>query len=435
MSNQTALSRKFRPQCFKDVVGQKAIVRTLKNSITQNKVPQVLLFAGPHGSGKTSLARIFAKALNCLNPQEGCEPCTQCRSCLEIAKAEGMDVIELDGASNRGIEEIRKIKESVGYCTSYAKNQIYIIDEVHMLTKEAFNALLKTLEEPPKATLFFFATTEPQKLPTTILSRCQRFDLIKLTPCEIEEKLNTILKELKIEAEKDALVLIAKRAKGALRDAESLLEQVITFHCQKVTLKAVEQAFGLVPAELFFKLDQAVEKGDTAFAFSLAKDLFDAGISLVTYLELFSEHLRTLLMIRLSSKVENVDFLPQIKEYQTSAKIYTDDQLIYLIDLVLEWQQKKQLTASERTVMEAIHLKVIKSKFYISPQMLLERLAALEKSLGHIGEEKTIAAPIVVEQEKPKEIEAISISSAPPSSRTETLLQFISVELEGKIQR
>jgi DNA polymerase III subunit gamma/tau len=304
-----------------------------------------------------------------------------------------------------------------------------------MLTKEAFNALLKTLEEPPKATLFFFATTEPQKLPTTILSRCQRFDLIKLTPCEIEEKLNSILKELKIEAEKDALALIAKRAKGALRDAESLLEQVITFHCQKVTLKAVEQAFGLVPAELFFKLDQAVEKGDTAFAFGLAKELFDAGIALSTYLELFSEHLRTLLMIRLSSKVENLDFIAQIKEYQASAKIYTDDQLIYLIDLILEWQQKKQLTASERTVIEAIHLKVIKSRFYISPQMLLERLAALEKSLGHIKEEKNIAAPIVEEQEKPKEIEAISISSAPPSSRTETLLQFISVELEGKIQR
>lgn len=437
MTIHVSLSRKFRPQTFKDVIGQTAIVRTLKNAIIQNKIPQVLLFAGPHGSGKTSLARIFAKAINCLEPLDNQEPCGLCRSCTEITRGEGLDVVELDGASNRGIEEMRTIKESVGYCTSYAKFQIYIIDEVHMLTKEAFNALLKTLEEPPPATRFFFATTEPQKLPQTILSRCQKLSLKKIKDQDIAEKLKNILDELLIEYEPLALDLIAERAKGALRDAESLLEQVVTFHSEKVTLESVEQAFGLVPKEFFFKLDKAVAKHASASAFSLAQEIFEAGISLPTYLELFTEHIRYLLMVKLSEHESRL--MPLFDKYKESATFYKEEQLLYLLEMGLDWQQKKQLFSSEKVILDTLILKTIESIRYVSPKSLVERLESLKEHMEKTPEtlvEKSVAQPpeAITKIDIPvKKKENMPLVTS--STRTETLLQFAAVEFEGKIQR
>ena len=212
MADYQVIARKYRPQTFADVLGQSPIVTTLKNAIKKNRLAHAYLFCGSRGTGKTTLARVFAKALNCLQPTQDGEPCNQCTSCRGIVSGSSMDVLEIDGASNRGIEDIRQINETVGYATSSGKYKIYIIDEVHMLTKEAFNALLKTLEEPPAKVLFFFATTEPHKVLPTILSRCQRFNLSRISPQLIVNKLARIAKDLNAVAEEEALHMIATRA-------------------------------------------------------------------------------------------------------------------------------------------------------------------------------------------------------------------------------
>src|SRR3984957_4201366 len=229
MPEYQVLARKYRPQSFQEVLGQEAIITTLKNAIKNNRLAHAYLFCGSRGTGKTTLARIFAKALNCQRPTEDLEPCNVCESCKEITSGSSLDVLEIDGASHRGIDDVRQINDTVGYSCASGKYKIYIIDEVHMLTKEAFNALLKTLEEPPPKVKFFFATTEPHKIPATILSRCQRFNLRRISPSLIVQKLQRIAQDVKAEIDPEALHLIANMADGALRDAESLLDQVLSF--------------------------------------------------------------------------------------------------------------------------------------------------------------------------------------------------------------
>src|SRR3989344_5068218 len=223
------IARKYRPQSFSDVVGQGPAVTTLKNAIRFDKVAHAYLFCGSRGVGKTTLARLFAKALNCSSPTSDLEPCNECPSCVEITSGQSLDVIEIDGASNRGIDDIRQINETVGYAPALGKYKIYIIDEVHMLKKEAFNALLKTLEEPPEKAKFFFATSEPHKGLPTIISRCQRFDLARIQPSLIASKLGSIARDLNRDVEPAALHLIASFAEGSLRDAESLFDQILCF--------------------------------------------------------------------------------------------------------------------------------------------------------------------------------------------------------------
>ena len=230
MSTYQVLARKYRPQHFNEVLGQDAIVTTLKNAIKHNRLAHAYLFCGSRGTGKTTLARVFAKALNCQSPTSDAEPCNKCSSCKEIAAGNALDVLEIDGASHRGIDDIRQINETVGYASSSGKYKIYIIDEVHMLTKEAFNALLKTLEEPPLKVIFLFATTEPHKVLPTILSRCQRFNLNRISLDTIVDKLRQIAIDQNVEIDEEALYLLAQRAEGGLRDAESLFDQIIAFH-------------------------------------------------------------------------------------------------------------------------------------------------------------------------------------------------------------
>src|SRR5262249_42117040 len=243
------LARRYRPKTFREVLGQDAIVATLRNAIKNNRIAHAYLFCGSRGTGKTTLARLFAKALNCQSLSSDLEPCNSCSSCREISSSSSMDVLEIDGASNRGIDDIRQINETVGYTAASGKYKIYIIDEVHMLTKEAFNALLKTLEEPPLKVKFFFATTEPHKVLPTILSRCQRFNLKSIPTDKIVEKLAFIAKELNISIEKDALNVIAKRAEGGLRDAESLFDQILAFHEGAITTTSVLTVLGMMPEE------------------------------------------------------------------------------------------------------------------------------------------------------------------------------------------
>jgi len=246
-------ARKWRPQTFADVVGQEHITTTMKNAILSNRIAHAYLFAGPRGVGKTTTARILAKVLNCLNPKDG-EPCNECEMCRSFANSQSLDIIEIDGASNRRIEEIRTLRESVKYAPTKGNYKVYIIDEVHMLTTESFNALLKTLEEPPEHTVFIFATTDVHKVPLTIISRCQRFDFRRIEMSVIKKLLKEIADAEKIKIDDIALTLIAKKADGALRDAQSLFDQVISFSGIDVDSNLLTQMFNLINEEIYFNI-------------------------------------------------------------------------------------------------------------------------------------------------------------------------------------
>src|SRR5437867_4541490 len=266
------IARKYRPQRFVEVVGQEHVTQTLSNAIAQGRLAHAFLFAGPRGTGKTTIARIFAKCLNCTGGPK-VDFADDDPRCQEIAEGRSLDVLEIDGASNRGIDEVRELRDTVRYAPARGKFKIYIIDEVHMLTKEAFNALLKTLEEPPAHVKFFFATTEPQKVLPTILARCQRFDLRRIPASLIVKHLKEIAKKEKVSVDDDALAAIARGAEGGLRDAESALDQLISFCGNKITEKDVLSVFGLVAHEKMAALTDALIDGKTDQALTVLKEL------------------------------------------------------------------------------------------------------------------------------------------------------------------
>ncbi len=288
------LARKWRPQKFKDLVGQEHVEKTLVNAINNGKVSHAFLFTGTRGVGKTTSARILAKALNCLDSQEG-EPCCQCKNCEEISAGRSIDVLEIDGASNRGVEDIRELREQVKYAPMHGAHKIFIIDEVHMLTKEAFNALLKTLEEPPSHVVFIFATTEIRKVPQTILSRVQRYDFKRISQKDIADRLSFICKEEKIEAEAEALNLVAQRAQGSMRDALSFLDQVYSFSGQKMPAEDVRRVLGIPPFELFEQLFQNILDKNTAACFLSLEEFYNLGIEIPEVVHGFGHFLRNLL--------------------------------------------------------------------------------------------------------------------------------------------
>ncbi|GAG77910.1 unnamed protein product, partial [marine sediment metagenome] len=270
------IARKYRPKYFSEIVGQEHITKTLINAINDYRVAHAYLFSGPRGVGKTTTARILSKSLNC---QKGptALPCNTCSNCREIDDSINLDVLEIDGASNRGIEEIRTLQENTRYAPGRGNYKIYIIDEVHMLTKHAFNALLKTLEEPPKHVIFIFATTEPHKVPMTVLSRCQRFNFRRLTVSEIEGKLKEISEKEKIPVEDLAVKLIARQADGSLRDGESMLDQLFTYSDGKITVNDVRQMFGFVEEEIYFSLTDSIKGKDEKKILKIIDTVFDKG--------------------------------------------------------------------------------------------------------------------------------------------------------------
>ncbi|MFN4217760.1 MAG: DNA polymerase III subunit gamma/tau [Candidatus Bipolaricaulia bacterium] len=287
-----SLYRKWRPQRFADVVHQEYTVRTLQNAILSHQIAHAYLLAGPRGVGKTSIARIFAKAINCTNPQQG-EPCNQCDMCKKITRGNALDVIEIDGASNRGIDQIRQLREEVNFVPAEAKYKVYIIDEVHMLTNEAFNALLKTLEEPPRHAVFLFATTEPHKVPLTILSRCQAFELKLLPPERIERRLEEICKAEKINASPKVLTAISYRARGALRDAIVMLEQLASYKgAARIEEHDLYEIMGLASEETVTEFLKALLTHQSRKALEVIADLADRGKDLELFVDELIEQTR-----------------------------------------------------------------------------------------------------------------------------------------------
>lgn len=402
MKKYQVLARKYRPQQFKDVVGQEVIVTTLKNALRFDRLAHAYLFCGSRGTGKTTLARLFAKALNCKNLTEEFEPCNTCSSCLEITAGQSLDVIEIDGASNRGIDDIRNINEMVGYIPSDGKFKIYIIDEVHMLTKEAFNALLKTLEEPPQQAKFFFATTEPHKILPTIISRCQRFDLKRILSSQIILKLDQIAKDLEREVEEEALYLIAELSDGSLRDAESLFDQLLCFVDTIVKKDTVQQVFGLIPGQYFFALDLAFAEYRLSYAFELVEELYKMGKDLSHFMSQLIEHYR----IIVNHKI-NPDLSSATSNYAQSSKKYTLQQSLYLLEYLITKEPLLQKSVSPRIFLETVLLHIIRSKNKVPVESLVRKLLEMESSLSLQAkqfpqEKQAIAKPPSVEK-KPQE--------------------------------
>ena len=300
----TALYRKFRPSRFEDVKGQEHIVTTLQNQIKSDRIGHAYLFCGTRGTGKTSVAKIFARAVNCENPIEG-SPCGECASCKALAAGAGMNVIEIDAASNNGVDNIREIVDEVSYSPAEGKFKVYIIDEVHMLSIGAFNALLKTLEEPPSYVIFILATTEVHKIPITILSRCQRYDFRRITIDTITDRLRELMEAEEISVEEKALRYVAKTADGSMRDALSLLDQCIAFHFgQELTYDKVLNVLGAVDTEVFSRLLRHVAGQDVTGCIGLLEEVVMQGRELTQFVTDFTWYLRNLLLLKSSDDIE-----------------------------------------------------------------------------------------------------------------------------------
>lgn len=329
-----ALARKYRPQTFSEVLSQNFITSTLQNAITMGRVAHAYLFTGPRGVGKTSTARIFAKALNCMNPN-GAAPCGECDNCLEITNGTSLDVIEIDGASNRGVEEIRSLREAVKFVPVKSKYKVIIVDEVHMLTEQAFNALLKTLEEPPEYVIFIFATTDQHKIPVTILSRCQRYEFKKITYEEMNSNLKSILEKENITYEDDALNYIIRNSDGCMRDALSLLDQIIAYGGGKITLEDTSYLLGITDAYLSNDIFSAVLKEETELLPDLVNQVDEKGIDYKYMTECLIEHCRNMMIYGISNKLPRQDMTKNEEEYYSSLKQYADKPRLYALFQIL----------------------------------------------------------------------------------------------------
>lgn len=379
----TALYRKWRPDRFSDVKGQDHIVTTLKNQILADRIGHAYLFCGTRGTGKTTIAKIFAKTVNCEHPVDG-SPCGECASCKSIAAGNSMNVIEIDAASNNGVDNIRQIRDEVVYSPSEGRYKVYIIDEVHMLSIGAFNALLKTLEEPPSYVIFILATTEAHKIPVTILSRCQRYDFKRIGVDTICARLRELMKEEKIEAEDKAVQYIAKAADGAMRDALSLLDQCVAFYYgQTLTYDKVLEVLGAVDTEVFSELLRLVMAGDIKEAIHLLEKIVMQGRDLSQFVVDFTWYLRNLLLLCTSEDAEEVidmstENLARLKE---EAEIIDQVTLMRYIRIFSELSADMKYATMKRIYVEMAIIKLCKPSMETDLASMLERIRALEEKM------------------------------------------------------
>jgi DNA polymerase-3 subunit gamma/tau len=405
MSQYQVIARKWRPQSFQDLVGQDHISTTLLNALRGDRLPQALLFTGVRGTGKTSTARILAKSLRCSNVKDYV-PCGQCRDCEDIATSRAVDVVEIDGASNNGVDAIRELRDSVGYMPSSGRYKIYIIDEVHMLSTAAFNALLKTLEEPPAHVVFILATTESQKIPNTILSRCQRFDFRRIPSRQIADQLMKICSAEGVHVGPEALWSIARQADGSMRDSQSLLDQVITFSNKEITLEKVIEVLGLTDRQLVIDGTSALIRRDASLALQLIEKVNRSGVDPKVFAQDLLEEVRNALMVRLCKEdpARVVDLSDsEIQALQKLADETTEEDLHTLFDMMLKGVSDLLRASDPRLVLEMTMLRVSSAPTMISLRQLMSGA-----QITSPPSRPTLAPPVAIN----------STSTGSPSGRT-----------------
>jgi DNA polymerase III subunit gamma/tau len=396
------LARKFRPQAFEDVAGQEPVVRTLSNAIAQGRIGHAFLFAGPRGVGKTSVARILAKSLNC---EQGptATPCNQCPNCKEITDGTSMDVREIDGASNRGIDEIRELRENVKFAPAASKYKIYIIDEVHMLTREAFNALLKTLEEPPGHVIFIFATTENHKVPATILSRCQCYDFRRISLGQIAANLGKVAKAEGIVISPSALSWVAEAGDGSMRDAQSIFDQVISYAGMNISDEDVEDILGLADRRYLYRLSEAVFTRNAGACLTILEEAYLAGIDMKHFYSMLLKHFRNLLLVKIASDGgSSFDIAPeQVEKLKNQIQHVSRETLQRYLDILLNEADSLRRSQEVRMKIETILVRMA----YLEPVLpvgeIMGMLESLEQKLHNglpLSEGRAYEEPVAAHQ-------------------------------------
>lgn len=396
----TALYREWRPQSFEEVVGQKQVTITLKNQIISNRIAHAYLLCGTRGTGKTTIAKILSKAVNCLDLQAG-EPCNVCAMCLKINSGTAIDVVEMDAASHRGIDKMRDIIEDVQYPPTEGRYKVYIIDEVHMLTVEAVNAFLKTLEEPPKNVIFILATTDPQKLPITILSRCQRFNFTRIKNDEIYERLLKIVNKQGVFADDNSLNLISRMCDGAMRDALSILDQAISMGGGKVEYDEVIKMLGLVTNDNLLKLGEAIIEKNVEKSMKLIEDIVFGGKDVYALIRDMVLHMRNLMMVKVSNNPEEVvdmskENIELIKKQSEKIRI---EEIMRDIRILQEAEEQSKWSKQSRIYLELAVIKMCKIEYDTSKEVLLSRINKLEKLIKE-GVVITSAERVITGEEK-----------------------------------
>lgn len=413
-----ALYRKFRPTDFVDVKGQEHIVTTLQNQIKTGRVGHAYLFCGTRGTGKTTIAKIMAKAVNCLNPVNG-NPCGECEMCKRIANQTAMNVIEIDAASNNGVDNIREIIDEVSYRPADGGKKVYIIDEVHMLSTGAFNALLKTLEEPPEYVMFILATTDPQKVPITILSRCQRYDFKRIGIDTISERITELLEAEQIEADSESVRYIAKKADGSMRDALSLLDQCIAFHIgEKLTYDMVLDVLGAVDSEIFVRLTKGIMSGDVKIAISVLDEVIYGGKELTQFVSDYIWYLRNMMLLKTSDISADTlevssDTYNQLKAQSEQLEL---DAITKYIFIFSELANSLKFATQKRVLTEVALIKLCRPQMDSSDDSVIRRVRNLEQRLDSgeftvrsagVSEDNAPAKPIMTEEEKKALVKAM----------------------------
>ncbi len=393
---------KWRPMRFDDVVGQDHVTHTLKNAIASDRLAHAFLFTGQRGCGKTTVARILAKAVNCPNAATNAyEPCNHCDNCLAITEGRSMDVAEIDGASNTGVDDVRMLRDNVKYPPLTGKYKVVIIDEVHMLSNNAFNALLKTLEEPPRHLIFIFATTEAQKVLPTILSRTQRYDFRRIQLEEITRKLRTIVDTEHVTIEDDALIIIAKKADGSMRDAQSLLDQVIAFCGMTVETSRLREALNLIDLDFFFEVSEAIANRDPKRAFELSGEIISRGYDVEQFFSGLLEHFRNILTVLITNTTKLLEVSKAHQDrYTTYAGQFTEADLLRLIRLGQNAFERLKATHDPRIVLEVALVEMMLLERALEVSQLIEEVRALR------GAGSGITVPSPVQEKKSSDIAA-----------------------------
>ena len=422
-------ARKYRPQTFDDLVGQAHVSRTLKNAVAQNRLAHAYLFVGPRGIGKTSTARILAKSLNCIKGPT-ITPCGECDNCREIAAGNSLDVIEIDGASNNSVEDVRQLRENVRYAPAKGRYKIYLIDEVHMLSPAAFNALLKTLEEPPGHVKFIFATTEPQKVLPTILSRCQRFDLHRIPANLIAKHLQFIAEKEKITLEPAAAHAIARGAEGGLRDAESMLDQLVAFCGEKISENDVLNVFGFTSEQTVVDLTRRILRGETPDAIDLLHRQSESGKDMMRLMSDLIAYLRDLLVFKAKPDALKEDVEPDVQKSLTAhAELITTDRLLDLIDQFAAAEGRMKWAPNKKLHFEVAIIRAIQTLGQATLDEVIEKLGELRDG----GETKT--EPAGADSGESKPMAQTAGVTAPDYSKTRVEEKSVTVEAQKVWER